>query len=280
MLSWYPKPYLVEFNFSHNIELPILNQNLTLHNFNPKLKFSYVLIHFFVIAINLYFLLLKKTKIKSVSIVWLLTNYDLQCHYSYSACGLGSNATDRLVHLLQEVQHSAASKVEDTMLCGAKITSGGSDGTFHFSEFSNMGYIVFLNLQQIFSFMIVACFCCYSFIFVTASFISVQVNAALWFEWSKIQAPTDEVVVPYDSLAPTPEDAEFSVCNYLFTSSFFFDAYRNDQYPPSHGDVFPSLLNSGKLDALLSQVIPKTLADVKSGTLISYEGRVQAHNHC
>lgn len=24
-------------------------------------------------------------------------------------------------------------------------------------------------------------------------------------EWSKIQTPTDEVVVPYDSLAPTPE---------------------------------------------------------------------------
>lgn len=24
-------------------------------------------------------------------------------------------------------------------------------------------------------------------------------------EWSKIQTPTDEVVVPYDSLAPVPE---------------------------------------------------------------------------
>ena len=24
-------------------------------------------------------------------------------------------------------------------------------------------------------------------------------------EWSKIQTPTDEVVVPYDTLAPTPE---------------------------------------------------------------------------
>ncbi|KAI5648185.1 hypothetical protein M9H77_34190 [Catharanthus roseus] len=81
-------------------------------------------------------------------------------------------------------------------------------------------------------------------------------------------------------------------------------------YPPGHGDVFPSLMNSGKLDALLSQgkeyvfvansdnlgavvdlkilnhlihnkneycmeVTPKTLADVKGGTLISYEGRVQ-----
>lgn len=81
-------------------------------------------------------------------------------------------------------------------------------------------------------------------------------------------------------------------------------------YPPGHGDVFPSLANSGKLDELLAQgkeyvfiansdnlgaivdlkilnhlveneneycmeVTPKTLADVKGGTLISYEGRVQ-----
>ncbi|KAL9248804.1 UTP--glucose-1-phosphate uridylyltransferase-like protein [Drosera capensis] len=56
-------------------------------------------------------------------------------------------------------------------------------------------------------------------------------------------------------------------------------------------DVFPSLKNSGKLDLFLSQgkeyvfvansdnlgaiVTPKTLADVKGGTLISYEGKVQ-----
>ncbi|XLR22986.1 hypothetical protein S83_050886, partial [Arachis hypogaea] len=32
-----------------------------------------------------------------------------------------------------------------------------------------------------------------------------EVNVTLWFEWGKIQTPTDEVVVPYDSLAPTPE---------------------------------------------------------------------------
>jgi len=85
---------------------------------------------------------------------------------------------------------------------------------------------------------------------------------------------------------------------------------KDGWYPPGHGDVFPSLSNSGKLDALLSQgkeyvfvansdnlgaivdlkilnhliehkneycmeVTPKTLADVKGGTLISYEGRVQ-----
>ncbi|KAG6494328.1 hypothetical protein ZIOFF_049352 [Zingiber officinale] len=85
---------------------------------------------------------------------------------------------------------------------------------------------------------------------------------------------------------------------------------KDGWYPPGHGDVFPALKNSGKLDALLSQgkeyvfvansdnlgaivdikilnhlvnnqneycmeVTPKTLADVKGGTLISYEGRVQ-----
>ncbi|VAI35743.1 unnamed protein product [Triticum turgidum subsp. durum] len=85
---------------------------------------------------------------------------------------------------------------------------------------------------------------------------------------------------------------------------------KDGWYPPGHGDVFPSLNNSGKLDTLLSQgkeyvfvansdnlgaivdikilnhlitnqneycmeVTPKTLADVKGGTLISYEGRVQ-----
>ena len=85
---------------------------------------------------------------------------------------------------------------------------------------------------------------------------------------------------------------------------------KDGWYPPGHGDVFPSLKNSGKLDALLSQgeeyvfvansdnlgavvdlkilnhlirnkneycmeVTPKTLADVKGGTLISYEGKVQ-----
>ncbi|XP_027940798.1 UTP--glucose-1-phosphate uridylyltransferase [Vigna unguiculata] len=224
-------------------------------------------------------------------------------------------------------------------------------------------------------------------------------------EWSKIQTPTDEVVVPYDTLAPTPEDAS-EVKNLLdklvvlklngglgttmgctgpksvievrdgltfldliviqienlnskygsnvplvLMNSFnthedtqkIIEKYQNSKieihtfnqsqyprlvaedflplpskgrtdkdgwYPPGHGDVFPALYNSGKLDALLSQgkeylfvansdnlgaivdlqilhhliqnkneycmeVTPKTLADVKGGTLISYEGRVQ-----
>lgn len=224
-------------------------------------------------------------------------------------------------------------------------------------------------------------------------------------EWSKIQTPTDEVVVPYDTLAPTPEDpAEtkklldklvvlklngglgttmgctgpksvievrngltfldliviqietlnnkygcnvplllmnsfnthddtFKIVERYTKSNVQIHTFNQSQYPrlvvednsplpskgqtgkdgwypPGHGDVFPSLRNSGKLDLLLSQgkeyvfisnsdnlgavvdlkilnhlvqkkneycmeVTPKTLADVKGGTLISYEGRTQ-----
>ncbi|XP_073279480.1 UTP--glucose-1-phosphate uridylyltransferase-like [Primulina huaijiensis] len=224
-------------------------------------------------------------------------------------------------------------------------------------------------------------------------------------QWSKIQTPTDEVVVPYDSLAPVPEDIAKTKklldklvvlklngglgttmgctgpksvievrngltfldliviqietlnamygCNvplvlmnsfnthddtlkivekYMDTNieihTFNQSQYprlvvedftplpckgndgKNAWYPPGHGDVFPSLMNTGKLDLFLSQgkeyvfvansdnlgavvdlkilnhlinnkneycmeVTPKTLADVKGGTLISYEGKVQ-----
>ncbi|GFZ15519.1 arabinose kinase [Actinidia rufa] len=52
-----------------------------------------------------------------------------QCHYSYSACGLGSDGTDRLVQLVQEMQHKKKSNTEDITLYGAKITGGGSGGT-------------------------------------------------------------------------------------------------------------------------------------------------------
>ncbi|RVW17368.1 L-arabinokinase [Vitis vinifera] len=52
-----------------------------------------------------------------------------QCHYSYSDCGLGSDGTDRLVQLVQEMQHNKVSKFEDGTLYGAKITGGGSGGT-------------------------------------------------------------------------------------------------------------------------------------------------------
>ncbi|CAI7815620.1 unnamed protein product, partial [Closterium sp. NIES-53] len=81
-------------------------------------------------------------------------------------------------------------------------------------------------------------------------------------------------------------------------------------YPPGHGDVFPALCNSGVLDQLLAEgieyvflanadnlgatvdlrilnfivhnnneycleVTPKTLADVKGGTIINYDGKLQ-----
>ncbi|KAJ6372819.1 hypothetical protein OIU76_027196 [Salix suchowensis] len=39
-----------------------------------------------------------------------------QCHYSYGSCGLGSDGTDRLVELVQEMQHSKASKSENGTL--------------------------------------------------------------------------------------------------------------------------------------------------------------------
>ncbi|KAM7265408.1 hypothetical protein ACFE04_003091 [Oxalis oulophora] len=52
-----------------------------------------------------------------------------QCHYSYGACGLGSDGTDRLVQLVQQMQHNKSSKSNDGTLFGAKITGGGSGGT-------------------------------------------------------------------------------------------------------------------------------------------------------
>uniref|UniRef100_A0A0E0CDX7 UTP--glucose-1-phosphate uridylyltransferase n=1 Tax=Oryza meridionalis TaxID=40149 RepID=A0A0E0CDX7_9ORYZ len=211
-------------------------------------------------------------------------------------------------------------------------------------------------------------------------------------EWAKIHTPTDEVVVPYDTLEAPPEDLEetkkllnklavlklngglgttmgctgpksvievrngftfldliviqieivekYTKSNievHTFNQAFLqnatdtknkFDPMQSQYprvvadeflpwpskgktckdgwYPPGHGDIFPSLMNSGKLDLLLSQgkeyvfiansdnlgaivdmnflvkkgelfgnVTPKTLADVKGGTLISYEDKVQ-----
>ncbi|XP_071702219.1 UTP--glucose-1-phosphate uridylyltransferase [Rutidosis leptorrhynchoides] len=224
-------------------------------------------------------------------------------------------------------------------------------------------------------------------------------------DWSKIQTPTDKIVVPYDSLAALPEDDASTKslldklvvlklngglgttmgctgpksvievrngltfldliviqleslnkkygCNVPLLLMNSFNTHEDTQkivekyagsnieihtfnqsqyprlvvddfsplpskgetgkdgwYPPGHGDVFPSLMNSGKLEALLSkgkeyvfvansdnlgavvdlkilnhliqnkneycmEVTPKTLADVKGGTLISYDGKVQ-----
>ncbi|KAM5558277.1 hypothetical protein ABKV19_020143 [Rosa sericea] len=211
-------------------------------------------------------------------------------------------------------------------------------------------------------------------------------------DWSKIQTPTEEVVVPYDTLAPTPEDpAEtkklldklvvlklngglgttmgctgpksvievrngltfldliviqietlnnkygcnvplllmnsfnthddtFKIVERYTKSNVQIHTFNQSQYPrlvvednsplPSKGQTGKDGCNSGKLDMLLSQgkeyvfvsnsdnlgavvdlkilnhlvqkkneycmeVTPKTLADVKGGTLISYEGRTQ-----
>ncbi|THG01692.1 hypothetical protein TEA_023710 [Camellia sinensis var. sinensis] len=230
------------------------------------------------------------------------------------------------------------------------------------------------------------------FINLVARYISGEAKQV---EWSTIRTPTDEVVVPYDSLAPTPEDPDETRklfprlldklvvlklngglgttmgctgpksvievrngltfldliviqieslnskygCNVPLLLMNSFNTHDDTQksqyprlivedfmplpckgitgkdgwYPPGHGDVFPALTNSGKLDALLSkgkeyvfiansdnlgavvdlkilhhliqnkneycmEVTPKTLADVKGGTLISYEGKVQLSN--
>ncbi|GFH20325.1 uncharacterized protein HaLaN_17428 [Haematococcus lacustris] len=59
----------------------------------------------------------------------LLGELMLQSHASYSACGLGSHGTDRLVEMV--VEHISAARASGRMplLFGAKITGGGSGGT-------------------------------------------------------------------------------------------------------------------------------------------------------
>ncbi|KAF7097436.1 hypothetical protein CFC21_099253 [Triticum aestivum] len=52
-----------------------------------------------------------------------------QCHYSYNACGLGSDGTERLVNLVQEMQHRKTPENGGPNLYGAKITGGGSGGS-------------------------------------------------------------------------------------------------------------------------------------------------------
>ncbi|OAY68042.1 L-arabinokinase [Ananas comosus] len=52
-----------------------------------------------------------------------------QCHYSYNDCGLGSDGTDRLVKLVQEMQHRKSLRDGSPSLFGAKITGGGSGGS-------------------------------------------------------------------------------------------------------------------------------------------------------
>ncbi|XP_022759381.1 UTP--glucose-1-phosphate uridylyltransferase isoform X3 [Durio zibethinus] len=175
-------------------------------------------------------------------------------------------------------------------------------------------------------------------------------------EWSKIQTPTDEVVVPYDTLSPSPDDpAETKKlldklvvlklngglgttmgctgpksvievrngltfldliviqiehlnskygCNVplVLMNSFnthddtlkIVEKYSNSNiqiHTFNQGKEYVFIANSDNLGAIVDlkilnhliqnkneycmEVTPKTLADVKGGTLISYEGKVQ-----
>uniref|UniRef100_A0A0E0JVE1 GHMP kinase N-terminal domain-containing protein n=1 Tax=Oryza punctata TaxID=4537 RepID=A0A0E0JVE1_ORYPU len=69
------------------------------------------------------------TAAKTVEQLSALGELMYQCHYSYNACGLGSDGTDRLVNLVQEVQHRKSSQDGGPSLFGAKITGGGSGGS-------------------------------------------------------------------------------------------------------------------------------------------------------
>ncbi|KAK6131981.1 hypothetical protein DH2020_034273 [Rehmannia glutinosa] len=57
------------------------------------------------------------------------TRHPIYENFESSACGLGSDGTDRLVQLVQEMQHSKISRSAEGTLYGAKITGGGSGGT-------------------------------------------------------------------------------------------------------------------------------------------------------
>lgn len=52
----------------------------------------------------------------------------LQSHASYSRCGLGSEATDRIVALTREEISKRLNEGRFAVLYGAKITGGGSGG--------------------------------------------------------------------------------------------------------------------------------------------------------
>lgn len=59
----------------------------------------------------------------------LLGELMLQAHASYSTCGLGSDGTNRLVHIVRQHMMSARRAGVPPVLYGAKITGGGSGGT-------------------------------------------------------------------------------------------------------------------------------------------------------
>lgn len=59
----------------------------------------------------------------------LLGELMLQSHASYSACGLGSDGTNRLVNIVRQHMMAARRAGTPPALYGAKITGGGSGGT-------------------------------------------------------------------------------------------------------------------------------------------------------
>lgn len=59
----------------------------------------------------------------------LLGELMLQAHASYSACGLGSDGTNRLVNIVRQHMMAARRTGASPALFGAKITGGGSGGT-------------------------------------------------------------------------------------------------------------------------------------------------------
>ena len=56
----------------------------------------------------------------------LLGDLMFQSHWSYTECGLGCEATDRLIELVRDELGGSA---EEGALYGAKITGGGAGGT-------------------------------------------------------------------------------------------------------------------------------------------------------
>ncbi|XP_026417045.1 L-arabinokinase-like isoform X2 [Papaver somniferum] len=61
----------------------------------------------------------------------MLLNFALEILQAvhHNVYGLGSDGKDRLVKLVQEMQHSKVFKSENGTLFGAKITGGGSGGS-------------------------------------------------------------------------------------------------------------------------------------------------------
>ncbi|KAI3717078.1 hypothetical protein L1987_68423 [Smallanthus sonchifolius] len=107
-------------------------------------------------------------------------------------------------------------------------------------------------------------------------------------EWSKIQTPTDKIVVPYDTLSNVPEDADqtktlldklvvLKLNGGLGTTMGCTGpkSWTNDLSIDRSVIEVRNGLTFLDLIVIQIEVTPKTLADVKGGTLISYDGKVQ-----